>query len=133
MLDHWIVEAPWSSEVVHSYSLILTHLRFDMRYAPVTRYLEGATHEVALIAVHPQVDRGAMLAAPTDMSSWLRPAVFGAQIIAADDASARARLIHAVELICSGALSPHPAHAGAWCQLLGDNMMRVAQAALPQE
>ena len=81
MVAHWVVEAPWSSEVVHSYSLVLTHLRFDMFHASVVRYLEGATHEVALIAIHPQADREAMLSAPMDMGSWLRPAVFAAQVV----------------------------------------------------
>lgn len=124
MVAHWIIEAPWSSEVVHSYSLIVVHLRFSLLHAPVVRYLEGATHEVALIALHPGADRAALLAAPASTDVWLRPAVFGAQIAASDDAAAVSRAGHAIDLICAGRLSPHPTHVRSWVELFGDNMMR---------
>lgn len=127
MVAHWIVEAPWSSEVVHSYSLICVHLRFELPLAPVVRYIEGATHEVALLAIHPQVDRIHMLHEPVRMDSWLRPAVFAAQIVAKDDAAAINRCGHAVELVCAGRLSPHPTHARDWAELFGDNMLRAAE------
>lgn len=124
---HWIIEAPWSSEVVHSYSLVCVHLRFELPLAPVVRYVEGATHEVALLAIHPQVDRIHMLREPVRMDSWLRPAVFAAQIIVGDDATAINRCGHAVDLVCAGRLSPHPTHARDWAELFGDNMMRAAE------
>lgn len=130
---HWVVEAPWSSEVVHSYSLMCVHLRFTLQHAPVIHYLEGATHEVALIAIHPEADRAAMLAGPADMSSWLRPAVFSAQIIATDDVAAAGRIARAVDLICAGRLSPHPTHVRAWVELFGDNMMRRAVGSASNE
>lgn len=124
---HVVVEAPWSSQVVHSYSLICVHLREAPYFGrPVVRYLEGATHEVSLIAIHPEADRAAMLAGPTDPDSWLSPAVFAAQIVASSDDAARARVMHAVELICAGSLSPHPTHARSWAALFGDNMLRRA-------
>lgn len=130
---HWVVEAPWSSEVVHSYSLILTHLRHALSFAPVTRYLEGATHEFALIAISPEADRESMLRAPVEGGVWLMPEVFAAQIIAASDEAGAQRVGHLVELICSGRLSPHPTHFRAWVQLLGDNMLRASRARLQPE
>lgn len=127
VVAHWLVEAPWSSEVVHSYSLICIHLWFTFFNQPVTRYLEGATHEVSLIAIHPEADRAAMLIEPTDPRVWLSPQVFTAQIIASGDEAAAARVGHAVELVCDGRLSPHPTHARSWAHLFGDNMMRQAR------
>lgn len=120
---HWVVEAPWSSEVVHSYSLILIHLRFTLHHQPVVRHLEGATHELALFAIHPETERAQMLAAPADPQVWLQPPVFAAQIVAREDDVAAARVGHAVSLVCEGRLSPHPTHARAWAQLFGDNML----------
>lgn len=126
VVAHWVVEAPWSSEVVHSYSLILTHLRFTLHHRPVVHYLEGATHELALIAIHPEADRAPMLTEPTDPRVWLQPPVFAAQIAATSDEIAAARAAHAIDLVCEGRLSPHPTHARSWAQLFGDNMLRHA-------
>lgn len=123
-IAHWVLEAPWSSEVVHSYSLIAVHLRFDLHHAPVARYLEGATHEVALMAIHPMADREAMLRAPTEQDNWLRPTVFAAQFVASDDEAAGRRLMEAIGLVGDGRLSPHPTHFRAWAALFGDNMLR---------
>ena len=128
---HVVLEAPWSSEIVHSYSVMCVHLRprlLDL-VRPVVRYLEGATHEVSLFALNPETDRLPMLTEPTDPRAWLSPVVFAAQIIASSDEAATARVMHAVELVCAGSLSPHPTHARSWAQLFGDNMMRRAVAA----
>lgn len=133
MVAHWVVEAPWSSEVVHSYSILLTHLRPDLFHAPVVYYLAGATHEVALNAIHPGADREVMLSAPTDMNNWLRPSVFASQIIEQSDEAAISRVGHVVDLICAGRLSPHPTHVQSWIRLFGDNMMRVAQGPAPEK
>lgn len=126
---HAVLEAPWSSEVVHSYSLICTHLRPRPLYLgrPVIKYLEGATHEFSLLAINPDVDRLPMLTAPADPGVWLSPPVFAAQIVASGDEAAVARVMHAAELVCAGVLSPHPTHVRSWVQLFGDNIMRRAQ------
>jgi hypothetical protein len=126
---HWVVEAPWSSQVVHSYSLVLIHLQFNMSGAPVHRYLPDATHEVGLIAIHPMVERDNMLREPTDVNFWIYPEVFGAQLIEPSDEAAVRRVFRAVELICAGRLSPHPTHVRAWAELFGDNMLARASPA----
>lgn len=127
LLAHWIVEAPWSSQVVHSYSLLLIHLRFMIVKRPVVKYLEGATHEVHLHAIHPEADRAVMLRQPIDPRNWLAPPVFAAQIAEPDDGAAGARAARAVELVCQGRVSPHPAHQRVWIKLFGDNMVeRIA-------
>lgn len=125
MVVHWLVEAPWSSLVVHSYSLVCVHLRYQPG-APVERYLEGATHEVVLIAINPSAEREPMLQAPIDPEVWLSPPIFAAQIIESDDNAAATRISRAVELICDGKLSPHPTHVRSWAVLFGDNMLRHA-------
>lgn len=130
---YWLVEAPWSSEVVHSYVLVCVHLRFSFFTGPVTRYLGGATHEMRLVAVNPQADREQLLVGVRDAETLLRPDVFAAQFIAADDAAAAARVAHAVELVCGGRLSPHPTHVRSWVELFGDNMVRRAQAPAPEQ
>lgn len=122
---HWIVEAPWTSEVVHSYSLICVHLRFSLTHAPVVRKLEGATHEVGLWAIRPDVDREPLVLSEMHLGdAWLRPEVFAAQFVARDDGEAAQRMGHTVELICDGRLSPHPTHAATWASIFGGNMMR---------
>ena len=123
LLAHWIVEAPWSSQVVHSYSLLLLHLR-PMTGRPVVKYLEGAAYEIHLRAIHPEADRAVMLRQPLDPRNWLTPAVFAAQIAELDDAAVFARVARAVDLVCQGRVSPHPAHVRAWVELFGDNMLR---------
>lgn len=124
MLEHWIIEAPWSHQIVHSCSLVLVHLRFMLDKRPVEKLIPGASHEVHLHAIHPEVDRAAMLREPVDPSRWLTPPVFAAQLAESTDAGARARALRAVELVCEGRLSTHPAHVRAWGELLGDNMLR---------
>ena len=95
---------------------------------PVIKYLQGATHEVHLHAIHPEADRAVMLRQPIDPQNWLAPPVFAAQIAESDDAAAFARAALAVELVCQGRVSPHPAHVGAWVELFGDNMLHCIGA-----
>lgn len=129
MVAHWIVEAPWSSEVVHSYSLVLAHLKFQLGAPPPVRYVEGATHELALWAVNPQAERAEMLVAPVNPKrQWLQPPVFAAQMVCASDEGAERSMFRAVELIGEGRLSPHPAHVRAWVELFGDSVLRRARA-----
>lgn len=128
MVCHWVVEAPWSSEVVHSYSLVLVSLAWRLGVRAAERYVEGATHELVLWAIHPMAERAEMLTRPTNVKVWLQPPVFGAQVVAASDEAAEKRLFGAVELICDGRLSPHAAHVRSWAALFGDEMLRRATA-----
>ena len=134
VVAHWVLEAPWSSQVVHSYSLMLTHLRFMPDKGPIIRYLDDATHELALIAINPQADRALMLVAPAHPDEvWLQPPVFAAQLVAPSDQAAIQQMLRAVELVGEGRLSPHPTHARAWAEIFGDNMLRHAAAPVKQE
>lgn len=131
VVTHWIIEAPWSHEIVHSYSLLAVHLRSLPGVTPPTLYMEGATHEVALWAINPMIDRGDMLRYSIGRGVWLLPAIFAAHIVAASDEAAITRIGKAVELVCGGRISPHPSHAVSWGELFGFNMLRRAIA--PEE
>lgn len=128
---HWIIEAPWSSEVVHSYSIVLVHLRPIVGWSEVARYLDGATHGLALWAISPQTDRERLLREPVYPLDWLQPAIFAAQIVARDDGEAAQRVVHAVELVCAGRLSPHPTRVRDWAEIFGYNMLARARPLLP--
>lgn len=129
---HWIIEAPWSHEVVHSYSLVLIHLRY-MNASAVTRYLEGATHELTLYPIHPAAPRVQMLDGPINPTMWLEPIAFASQIIEPTDEAAAARIKRAAELVCEGRISPHPDHGKAWVELFGDCMLKHAVPPVQEE
>lgn len=130
MMSHWIVEAPWSHEVVHSYSLILIHLRHSPSQRPVFRYRADATHELTLYPIHPAAPREQMLAGPVNPTMWVPPIAFASQIAESTDPAAEVRIYQAVKAICAGKLSPHPDHARYWAELFGDCML---SRALPPE
>lgn len=127
MVAHWVLEAPWSHEVVHSYSLVLLHLQYMIDKQPVVKHIPGASHEVHLLAIRPDIDRVVLITpSPIPMPpAWIELA-FAAQIAEASDAAAEARVRRAAELVCDGRLSPHPLHARAWAEIFGDNMLRIA-------
>lgn len=128
MVAHWVLEAPWTHQVVHSYSLMCVHLRNDPLRAPAHFYIPGATHEICLYALHPETPRERILCEPPDPRIWLEPMTFAAHVREPSDSAARARLAQTAQLVCDGRLSPHPSHARAWADIFGDNMLRVAQA-----
>lgn len=126
---HWVIEAPWSHQVVHSYSLMMVHLRHMMGRQPVQKLIPGASHEVCLQAIHPDAPRERFLTEPADPRAWIEPMTFAAQLAEPTDEAAASRVLRAVELVCGGRLSPHPSHARAWAEMFGDNML--ARAAAP--
>ncbi len=129
MVAHWVIEAPWSHQVVHSYSLMVVHLRHMMGRPPPPKLIPGASHEVCLQAIHPEAPRERFLGEPADPRAWIEPMTFAAQIAESSDEAATIRVARAVGLVCEGRLSPHPSHARAWAEIFGDNML--ARAALP--
>lgn len=128
---HWIVEAPWSHQVIHSYSLVLTHLRFTPGTKPPTKFLPGATHEVALWALNPMAPRDLLLRGPIDTTMWLA-LVYAGQIAEPTDSAATARIRRAAELVCQGRVSPYVEHVSSWIELFGDSIMRVARPPKPE-
>lgn len=130
-LSHWIVEAPWAHPVWHSYALVLVHLRPLAAGRQTLLYLEGATHEIWLSALDPDVDRNDMLAAGV-VAGWLRPMNFAAQFIEIADELARGRVQQTVQAICDGRLIPDTDARADWISLYGDNMQRDRPRPRPQ-
>lgn len=124
-VGYWIVEAPWAHPVWHSYLALLVHLR-DIGL-PTKFYLDGATHELWLFALDPQMPRDSFVRGRTSpMEATLSPKQFGAQFIEPNDDAAKARVEAALEEVCAGRLSPDSDHHHQleWARRFGDNMMK---------
>lgn len=119
----WIVEAPWAHPAWHSYLIVLLHLRPLADARPTIFHLEGATHELLVMALNPESPREPMITGKA-RTNWLEPANFAAQIIEPSDGAARDRIINAVQLIVDGKLSPDTDFIWQWSLLFGNNMVR---------
>lgn len=117
----WVVEAPWAHPLWHSYALVLMHLRF-MPGSTVKFHLDGASHELWLMALDPKASRQDMITSAEMVP--LQPMNFAAQIIEPSDDAAVARVEKAVQLICAGRLSPDTDFIRNWVALFGDNMLK---------
>lgn len=118
----WIVEAPWSHPVVHSYAIILMHLR-PLPDRPLNLCLEGATHEMHVWGLAPDAKRERLLQGGINPKTFLKPINFAGQFIEKSDEAAAARVAEAVGMICLGRLSPDSDHIRAWATLFGDSML----------
>jgi len=120
-LEVWIVEAPWAHPVWHSYAITLMHLR-PMPGRETTFHLEGASHEMWVDALDPNVPRDPTL--KNAQCARLQPSNFAAQMIEETDDTARARIEGAVHAILDGYLSPDTDFSHQWVTFFGDNMMK---------
>lgn len=129
-LAMWLIEAPWAHPAWHSYSLVLVHLRPMGDGRETKMYLPGATHEVWLMAMHPECDRQAYVQGQakmfdgTEKNIYLNPTNFAAQFIADSDETAMKRVRGAVERVCDGSLNPDTDYIRHWMYLFGDNMIK---------
>jgi hypothetical protein len=122
----WIVQAPWAHPVWHSYWIHIIHLRpIDRGEGPVptTFYLPGASHELWLHALNPDLPLEQMIA--EGMVSFLTPMNFAAQLILADDAAAEELARTTVQDVLAGRLNPDTDAVEQWFTRFGDNMRRV--------
>lgn len=118
LVTSWLVEVPWAHPVWHSYRISLIHLRPVPGLDDAVIYRSGATHEIAVYALDPDMPRQAVF----DSHVWdvLTPPNFVDQFIAQSDAAADARIADVVRLICDGWLSPDTDFRGAWIKLFGE-------------
>lgn len=134
---HWIIEAPWAHPIWHSYSIILVHLR-PLAHQRTARgdktliYLDGATHEMWVMAIDPAADRNEIMRRSV-MGEWMTPKNFAAQFIAPSDDGAKDRIAAAVRGICDGMLSPDTDFQNDWKRLFGDNMFKDRPDPRPAE
>jgi hypothetical protein len=121
----WLIEAPWAHPFWHSYRLSLIHLRpVDGLTQPII-CLEGATHEIVLYALNPDMRREDALLLTSD-GALMEPPNFVAQMIMGSDDAAAGKIGEVVEMICQGRLSPDTDFRSQWITLFGDNMVRGA-------
>jgi hypothetical protein len=131
-IDVWLLEAPGAHPVWHSYTLVLIHLRPMPDGRPTRFYLEGATHEIWLHAMNPDIDRERFLTdmKPQDIAGeltggWLEPKNFASQLICESDDAARKLILEmAVKPVCDGVLSPDTDYVRHWHMRFGDNMLK---------
>jgi len=123
MVAVWVVEAPFANPFWHSYAMVLVHLRPLADARPTKFYLDGATHEMWLAALNPDVPRARAI---LGMETWapLAPLNFAAQIKEASDDAAQGRIRDAVSRVCTGTLNPDTDFIRQWMHLFGDNMIK---------
>lgn len=132
MVAHWVIEAPWCHQIVHSYSLVVLHLRELPGRRSVDKFRPDATHEIQLFGINPAAPRAQILTQPLDPSMWVTPPAYIGQIAVQSDTRAVAEAQHAVNLILEGRLSPDPRHVWSWAKIFGDDVLKHAHGAPPK-
>lgn len=124
-IAQWLIEAPWAHPIWHSYVLSLIHLRplGERGDASLIIYLKGATHELVLYALDPDLKReGALHDCRLVSRACLLPKQYADQLIVPDDAAAAQRIRAAVQDIIDGRLSPDTDHQAAWVARFGGHI-----------
>lgn len=114
----WIVNAPWSHPIWPNVFIACIHLRdIEGQTKPPVKHLEGATHEIAVLALNPatapEVDSERLM--------FLQPSNFGGQFKVDNDAAAQALTEKIVRMICEGRLNPDTDATSQWVALFGDH------------
>jgi len=115
----WSVRAPWAHPLWHSYHVVCLHLRPIPGEPPAKIMLAGATHEVMVIALHPD-DQPAL----DDFTRYLTPINFSGQFIAESDVAAALKVEQAVRDICDGKLSPDTDYMRSWMHRFSDSNIK---------
>lgn len=104
----WVLKAPWAHPLWHSYAVIIYDLttKVDGLPDPVI-YMEGATHELMVLALNPEKPVGPGL-------HFLRPANHGYQFKADSNEAATARVIALLDEMAAGILSPDTDFRSMW-------------------
>lgn len=119
----WYVEAPWAHPAWDNYVVLLYDLFTVMEGPPPLRYMDGATHEVMVYALHP--DRKVFT---PDDGNWdlnnalLRPANHAYQFTAESDQAAFDRIDKMVRDIDAKELSPDTDFTRVWDTLFCDGV-----------
>lgn len=105
----WFLHCPGQSLAWDRYALSVVHLRMLPGVPPARILVPCATHEVLLVAYHPQADPQ-----PTDPESWriLTPVNVHEQIELPSDEDAADLLRHAAQAVVDGVLPATPPLSG---------------------
>lgn len=118
----WMIEAAWAHPVWHSYVIMCIHLRPTPDGKETVLYLPGATHEVWVYALNPEIARDSVLRGET--LPFLLPINYAGQFVCKNDAEAARRVEEAMRGVLAGAVSPDTDYIGQWISLFGDSMIR---------
>jgi hypothetical protein len=120
-----LISAPYAHPLWSNYWLYACHLREiirDGKPLPTIIYLEGATHEMWLYALDP--DLSLEQQDERLIPAYLTPMNFGAQLIRPSDDSVREEMMLLAREIESGRMNPDTDYARMWRQRFGDNMVK---------
>lgn len=118
----WIVHAPHSHPIWPYVAVVCVHLR-DMPHQtkPPTVHLEGASHEIIVLALNPATYPPLI---DGDKLDFLRPSNFVGQFAVASDDEASAIVDVVIARICSGTLNPDTDGNSNWVALFGDHCFK---------
>lgn len=123
----WIIQAPWAHPLWHSYWLHIVHLRpIDRGEGPIPTkfYLEGASHEIWLHALNPEIPLAEIVAEAKPHECILTPKNFASQMILESDAAAIDLARDAARDVLEGRLNPDTDAISQWRARFGDNMRK---------
>lgn len=115
----YVVHAPFAHPFFHHYQITCVSLRSDMGTPSARIHLEGATHEIQVMVMHPDTPKYLNAA-----NQLLTPPNFIGQFIAASDEAAAARVRVTVQEIVQGQLYPDTDHQYAWVKRYGDHCLK---------
>lgn len=119
----WIVNCPQAHPFWSNYMVSMVHLRpiADSAY-PIHLYLEGATHEICVVALDPDDDPQ-----PVEGTGWryLTPVNYAGQMKLGSDAEAIAVCDNTVADICAGQLNPDTDAVSQWIRRFGNHMFKA--------
>lgn len=122
----WIIQAPWAHFLWHSYWLHFVHLRPIERgegVIPTKFYLEGATHEIWLYALDPEVPLEISIG-NEKMPAVLTPKNFASQLILESDEAAVELARSTAKDVLEARLNPDTDAIRYWWARFGSNMRR---------
>lgn len=117
----WIVECPNAHPIWHSYMIFALSLHDPDRTKKFNIALPGATHEIVVAALRPDMPREDIFR--SGESNIVEPINFIAQQVS-DNHSVIAELDRAIQMICEGTLCPDTDARQQWVAIFGDSHIK---------
>ncbi len=124
----YIVQAAWAHPLWSNYATACVSLHDIEGVPPARILLEGATHEVLVVALDPSKE-----VYLDEYYSVLTPLNFAGQFKAVDDAEAKQRTLNAVLEVLNGTLSPDTDFISQWVQRFSGANLRKAYEEVSHE
>jgi hypothetical protein len=123
----WVIQAPWAHPCWFNYWLHVVHLRpIDRGDGPIETifYLDGATHEIWLYALNPDVPLAEIVSEAKPHEALLDPKNFASQLkLDSDEAAVDLARETACDILFAR-LNPDTDAIQQWWDRFGDNMRR---------